>query len=379
MGGDDVAKGASGLRPGSLIRAALLASIGGLLGAAGRVAPCDPAGRDLCGLERAEDVAFVPGSDWFVVSTSSTEAPLVFIDAGARRRVVAPVPAAAATPTPATAQAAAPGCPGPHANFGAGGNDIRRVRGQLRLAVINRAAAAAAPDAIGRVELFEVSIRDGAPRMRWLDCLPVPPPYTLNDVALAGDGTVYASHSFERPRAPTETTAMRENWLAGTPTGYAIEWPAGAAGWRRVPGTEVAFTNGIAVSRDDRVLAVAGTYSSAVLLVDRRSGAVRRVPIRPTPDNLTPLADGGFLAVGHTGVPVTGVDPCRDAAAVPCGFPFAVVRIDPGGQARVVYEHDGSRMPGASVAVPHGRLLYLGSFFGDRVSVVDRPAGVPHD
>jgi hypothetical protein len=29
--------------------------------------------------------------------------------------------------------------------------------------------------------------------------------------------------------------------------------------------------------------------------------------------------------------------------------------------------------------VPHGRLLYLGSFFGDRVSVVDRPAGVPHD
>lgn len=365
------------MRARSLGCAALLASIGGLLGAAGRVAPCDPAGRDLCGLERAEDVTVVPGSDWLLVSTSSTDAPLVFIDTRTRRRVVPPVRAATAAAPPAAAQAAGPACAGPPPTFGAGGTDIRRVRGQLRLAVINRAAGAPPPDAIGRVELFEVSIHDREPRLRWLDCLPVPPPYTLNDVALAGDGTVYASHSFDRPRAPAEVAAMREKWLAGTPTGYALEWPAGAAGWRRVPGTDVSFTNGIAVSHDDRTLAVAGTYSSAVLLIDRRSGTARRVPIRPTPDNLTPLANGGFLAVGHTGVPVTGVDPCRDAAAVPCGFPFAVARIDPGGHARIVYEHDGSRMPGASVAVPHGRLLYLGSFFGDRVSVVDRPPDVP--
>ena len=127
------------------------------------------------------------------------------------------------------------------------------------------------------------------------------------------------------------------------------------------------------MSSDGRSLAVAGTYSSALLLVDRRSGTVRRVPLPHTPDNVTALPDGHFLSAGHTGVPVTGVDPCRDPKAVPCGFPFAIAEVDREAQVRVRFSHDGSRIPGASVAVPHDGQLYLGSFFGDRVTVVPLP------
>ncbi len=357
----------------------LLLSLTGLLGVAGPVAPCDPDGPDFCALERAEDIALVPGTDWFAVSTSSQDAPLVFIDARTKQRTVLQTPFVGSLAVPSRSQrhagraapVSAPDCPGPPTQFRAGGNDIRRVAGELHMAVINRVEPGAqhAQD-IGRVELFSLQLRAGIPAARWLGCFPVPPPYLFNDVAIAADGAIYASHQFDRPRSPADAATTREKWLSGTPTGYGMVWQRGA-GWTPVRGTEVSFANGVAVSLDEREFATAGTYSSAVILVDRRSGAVRRVPIPLTPDNITPLAGGGFLVVGHTGVPVTGVDPCRDPSAVPCGFPFAVARIDRAARVSVLFEHDGRRIPGASVAVLHRGRLFLGSYFGDRVTVID--------
>jgi hypothetical protein len=370
--------------PWPLARTALLASVAGLLGAAGPVPPCDPAAGDHCGLERAEDLAFIPGTDWFAVSTSSREAPLVFIDARTARRLTLRPPftaPAGAARTAAAPDTGSPDCPGPPAHLHAGGNDIRRGRDGLRMVVINKAASGAPDGASERVELFALAMRAGAPEARWLGCYPVPARFGLNDVAIGADGRLYASHPFDRPRTPAAADAMRQRWIDGTPTGLGLQWREDA-GWTPVPGTEVSFANGVAVSLDERTLAVAGTYSNALLLVDRRSGAVRRVPLPHTPDNVTPLADGGFLVSGHTGVRVTGVDPCRPAEAVPCGFPFSVVRVAAAAAGRapqvgVVFEHDGSRIPGASVAALHGGRLYLGSYFGDRVTVLERPAGAP--
>jgi hypothetical protein len=373
----------------------VLLSVAGLLGVAGRVAPCDPAGADFCGFERAEDVAFLPGTGWFVVSHGTPESTLVLIDARSRRRVaIADAGAADRDTAPArgpagerhamtgATPAGAADCAGRPQQFRAGGNDVRRLGSGFRVVVLNKPApAAGATPEPDRVELWSVEVRDDTPHARWLGCVPVPAAYSLNDVALAADGTIYGSHQFDRPATPAAAAATRQRWLDGEPTGYAVQWRRDA-GWSRVAGTELSFTNGIAVSRDDRLLAVAGTYSKALLLVDRRRGGVQRVALPHTPDNITALSDGSFLSVGHTGVPVTGVDPCRPAEAVPCGFPFSVAHVIPvhGGRApriEVSFEHDGSRIPGASVAAPHAGRLYLGSFFGDRVTVVDAPADLP--
>ncbi len=374
-------------------RILIVLSLGALLGVAGPVAPCDPEGADFCGLERAEDVVFLPGTSWFAVSNASSAAPLVLIDSRSRRRVAIAAPlesvadgvsgaGSVGSGTPGAAGAA--DCPGPPAQFRAGGNDARRTGGSIRLVVLNKPepgpASTAAPD---RIEFLSIAFRGSAPRARWLGCVVVPAAWSLNDVALATDGTVYGSHQFDRPASAAEAAATRQKWLDGSPTGHAVQWRR-SDGWTRVPDTDVSFANGIAVSRDERLLAVAGTYSKALVLRDRRTGTTRRVPLPHTPDNVTALADGSFLSVGHTGVPVTGVDPCRPAAAVPCGFPFSIVQVSPGrdggaARTRVLVEHDGRRIPGASVAAPHGRRLYLGSFFGDRVTVVDAPAGAPRD
>lgn len=371
----------------------IMLSLGGLLGVAGRVAPCNDDGTDFCGLERAEDVAFLPGTGWFAVSNASATAPLVLIEARSRQRVAIAAPFATSAADAAGARAAgdstpravgATDCPGPPAQFRAGGNDVRRIGRALRLVVLNKPepgpTPAVTPD---RIEFLSIEFAGGTPRARWLGCLVVPAIWSLNDIAVATDGTVYGSHQFDRPASPAAAAATRQRWLAGSPTGHAVQWRP-SEGWTRVPDTDVSFANGIAVSRDDRLLAVAGTYSKALVLRDRRSGSTRRVTLPHTPDNVTALADGSFLSVGHTGVPVTGVDPCRPADAVPCGFPFSVVHVTAGSdgdaiRTRVLVEHDGSRIPGASVAAPHGRRLYLGSFFGDRVTVIDAPVGAPRD
>jgi hypothetical protein len=355
-------------------RGSILLALVGLLGVAGPVPPCDPAGRDFCGLDRPEDVAMVPGTKWLAVSTASLEAPLVFIEVGTKRRVqvMLPIPAPTGTPPRRNPEPTAAECIGPPARVRAGGNDVRRVDGELRLALINHPEPGSDGD---RVELFSITQSGGVPIAHWFGCIPVTPPYMLNDVALGPDGELFASHEFERPHTAEAATALKDKFLAGKPTGFALEWTR-AAGWTQLAGTEVSFANGIAVSANGRTIAVAGTYDQAVVLVDRQSGAVRRIPVPLQPDNLTALRDNSFLVVGHTGVPVTGIDPCRDPSALPCGFPFAVAHIDPKGRVTVVFEHDGSRIPGASVAVLEGTDLYLGSAFGDRVTVLDRPPGL---
>ncbi|MCU0761152.1 MAG: hypothetical protein MUF07_18390 [Steroidobacteraceae bacterium] len=361
----------------------VLVAAGGLLGVAGPVAPCDPAGTDFCALPRAEDVVFLPGGSWFAVSSAAPDAPLQFIDAATRRRrpLVLPfrlgdAPRARTAPgRRAGSWGGAADCPGPPAQWRAGGNDVKRHGRVLRLVVLNRAeTGATVRDGDERIELFDLSPDAAGPQARWVGCVPVPARWSLNDVALAPDGTLYASHQFDRPRSPGEAAATRQRWLSGSATGQVVEWTH-RGGWRAVPGTALSFNNGVAVSPDGRTLAAAGTYSSAVLLLERRSGRVRRVALPHTPDNVTALEDGRFLSTGHTGVPVTGVDACRDPGAVPCGFPFAVAEVGGDGSVRVVFEHDGARIPGASVAAPHGGRLYLGSFFGDRVTVVE-PAAV---
>ena len=334
-----------------------------LLGAAGPVPRCDPNGADFCALDRPEDLAFVDRSSWLVVSQADLHVPLLLLDTQSGARVPISATATASSSPPTRAALGAPDCPGPPQQLKAGGNDVRRVGRHLQLAVINRAEPS-------RIEMFTLELTRLAPRVSWRGCIPVPTHYSLNDVALGPGGELYATHMFERPQTPADGQALRERFLSAAPTGYAVRWTR-PEGWTRVAGTDVSFANGIAVSADGHRLAVSGTFDQAVVLMERATGATRRIPVALQPDNLTPLPDGGFLVAGHTGVPVTGIDPCRAPQSTPCGFPFVIAEIAPSGNVRRVFAHDGTRIPGASVAVVRGQRLYLGSAFGDRISVVE--------
>lgn len=188
----------------------------------------------------------------------------------------------------------------------------------VRLDPCTPAAAVPAPD---RIEIFGLAAEDRVPKTQWLGCIPVPAAYALNDVALAPDGTVYGSHQFDRPASSAEDAATRQKWLDRQPTGYAMQWRRNA-GWTRVPGTAVSFANGISVSGDGHWLAVAGTYSHALILVNRQLGTPRLIPLPHTPGNLTALPDGSFLSVGHTGCLSPALTPAVQPKPCPAAFRF---------------------------------------------------------
>lgn len=354
--------------------AGLLVSFSALVhGAGGRVPDCESDSRNFCKLPGVEDIAFIPRTDWMLTGS-------VFINSRSRQRVplAAPFTKSAKQPSQRNADLSAPDCPGMPKSFQAGANDIKRVGSEVHMVVINQGGRASGPTEPGttRIELFAVDIANGVPQPHWLGCFPVPAEYRPNDVAIGPRGDIYFSNANTRTSSQAEAQAQRQKWLSREPTGYGVQWKRGL-GWIKVPGTDVPFANGVAVSYDDRVFAVAGTYCQCLMVVDRRTGAVRRIPIGVSPDNITPLKRGGFLTQGNTGAPVTGVDPCRPPGNRPCGFPMAVVRVDPKGIVTFLLEDDGSRIPGPSVAVLHGGELFMGSAFADFVTVVDRPAGAP--
>lgn len=319
--------------------------------AAGPIPECDRHSADHCRFDRAEDLAMLDtpsGTHWVLVAQADPQAPLVFLDADSKRRSVA-------------VGADGSRCQGRNAPIEAGGIAIDS-QGR-HAAVINKHPPQ-------RIELFDIKFDSSTPRLVWRACVDVPHEYSLNDVALSDDGTLYATHMFTRATTPLQAEELRKKFQTRQATGYAIRWRRGSA-WQKVVDSDVSFANGISLSGDGRWLAVAGTFDQALRLIDLQGGSpTRRIELPLQPDNVTPDGRDHFLVAGHTGVPVTGVDPCRPASAKPCGFPFAVVEIAaPEGVVELVHEDDGARSPGASVAVRDRDKLLLGSAFGDRVSV----------
>ncbi len=350
----------------------LIGAVAGLLLAAGAASPNLPPCRGtLCGFDRPEDISRIPGTSWMVVSQQRPTQPLVLVDTSsphARRAV--------GIPSLGRATIGEAACARPPDAVHPRGHGVGRMNGERVLALIN----AGPPQ---RIELFRIEVRGATPAVAWSGCIDVPAGLLLNDVALSNNSTLYATHMFTPPSDEAAAAALTADFVAARPTGHAVRWRAGE-GWSRLPGTALSFANGIAISSDDHTLAIGGTFDQAVTLLDLKTGARLRVPVSLQPDNISPRAPqdlpnkfpGDFVVAGHVGVPVSGIDPCRPAAALPCGFPFSVASIGRDGTVVVLFRHDGTMLPGASVAMPAGDQLFVGSAFGDRLAKV-KPGAQP--
>jgi len=166
---------------------------------------------------------------------------------------------------------------------------------------------------------------------------------------------------------------LRSKMFLGLNTGYVALWSTNT-GWEKIPGTDVSFANGIETQPQTDRIFVAATYGENLTAIntDGSNKLTAALPIQP--DNLTWSANGRLVAVGHTGVPILGTNGCRDMVGQSCAFPFAVAAIDPQRlEVEVIHSHDQGLIPGPSVALRHGQFLYLGTFFGDRISRVRDP------
>lgn len=337
------------------------------------ITTCAPHGdaHPVCGVQNPEDLALLPDASGVVVSEyggmqAERAGRLSLLDAaGEERRVLFEGESGREGET---AQAPGPwgdpDCAGPPApGFSPHGIDLaRRADGRLQLLVVTHGERES-------VELFEVLKGGDDWRLAWRGCALPPDGSWLNDVvALPGpEGGFLVSHMLPRRWGPLQLLELLRAAAFGARSGHVLDWRPGE-GFATVPGSEVAFANGVEISADGATLFVNATLGDEVVRVDRESGTVTGRVAVPAPDNLTWAADGRLLVASLRGEWETLLA-CGEIERGVCPLPYAIVAVDPESLATEVIHESGPDTPmgAGTVGLQVGEALWVGTFAGDRL------------
>ena len=215
------------------------------------------------------------------------------------------------------------------------------------------------------IEIFEVIDNGRTVALEPRGCVLAPPDATTNDVVALRDGGFRVSDSFRRSENVI-LSGLRMRYGSHRP-GFAWEWRPGR-GYSPIPGTEVAYANGIDKSNDERYVYLNAYFENKIIKVDTQSGARVAEASIPGPDNVT-WSDNGRLLVASHRAGTFDLLKCLRIERGNCGFRFNIVEVDPDSlQTRVLLDQEGPPMGAATVALPFRGRLYLGTFAGDRIA-----------
>jgi hypothetical protein len=314
---------------------------------------CAPEGglKFLCGIKSPEDVAVIPGTNWVVTGSFTTDGTggLYAIDSDhpALTRIY-PSPQADAKPD----LAAYPDCAGP---------PDPKTFSALGLSIRPRAGGGATAYVVGGgqrhgIEVFALSTGAGTPKATWVGCVHAPPGAELNGVAGMFTGEMLTTAIFEAPMTFKDV-------MAGKVTGNVYARVPGK-GFEKMPGTALSGDNGIDVTRDHKWMFVAATGTRQVLRYERTD--MTRPPsviaLNFGPDNIRG-GNGRLLVAGNE-------RPANCATGTPCPSIANVTAIDPQTLATTVIarfpatEH-WSGLSGAAIV---GNTIWLASHRGDRIA-----------
>jgi sugar lactone lactonase YvrE len=254
-----------------------------------------------------------------------------------------------------------PACPPPDlALFSPHGLDlVARADGSHMLLVVNHGGRES-------VELFHVTDDDTRLTLRWRGCAEGPEQAAFNDVEGRRNGGFYVTHMMPRD---SQFSAMLAGALWGGESGFVYHWDP-AAGFDQVAGSAGPFPNGIALTRDERILFINMYLSGEVHKLDLSTGEVVGVAHIPSPDNSSWADDGRLLVASHLGGLLASLS-CQNLESGSCGFEFQIVALDPETLSEeVLIRHQGAPMGGVTVAVELDGNLYLGTYAGDRIARV---------
>lgn len=245
----------------------------------------------LCGIGKPEDVFAVAGTPW-VITSSLTGG--VFAINTRTRKPVALYPAANARDR--LDKATYRECAGPpdaaaKQHFSTLGIYVRPI-GAGR----HRVFATRYPGPSG-VDVFDLDLR-GVPQATWIGCVASPDKVLANSIIGLKDGGFIVSSFYETGPG---SQASRARAMAGEVTGDLWSWHP-RVGWKKIPGTESAGTNGIEISRDGRYAYVNQWGSRTFMRVSLGANPPRRdiVQLDFRPDNLHWAPDGKLLIAGHS-------------------------------------------------------------------------------
>ncbi len=351
--------------PAAAVLLTAVATLAGCSGGAEPVTGCEPAHGITpdCRFQNPEDLVPSPSGRFIVVSQ--------FGD------MTAPQPGSLAALEPATGaltelfpgDAAPPrseagwgdsDCPPPPVDaFSPHGIDIQRLAsGDHALYAVNHGGRES-------VEMFEVQDDGERIGLVWRGCVLAPDDGYFNDLVVLENGEFWVSQMFPRHASVLWTTLRMR--LTGHSPGYVYHWTP-EAGFRKLPGTDSKFANGVEKSADERFLFINSYFGDAVIKVNVGTGEPVASAAVSSPDNLAWSPTGELLAASHH-ASIPDMLACQDLEKGSCGLRFQIVAIDPETMAtRVLLDHEGPPMGGATVALPFGDWVYLGTFAGDRIS-----------
>jgi hypothetical protein len=323
-------------------------------------AGCAPSGglNFICGIQNPEDLVPIPNSRWMFASGMADGSGLHLIDTSAKR---ASTLYGGGKGTARADRTRFAGCPAPldsklaHLH----GLSVRPSQsGHYTLYATNHGGRES-------IEVFDVDAAGASPSATWIGCVLMPDKLPANSVAVFKDGTILATVLI----TPDKTF---EDAFAGRITGVVYQWTPGAAGFKKLTGTELPANNGIETSADDRSFYVVSTTTKRVLEFSRAdtSKPLRAAQLKEFgPDNVH-LIGGRLVTAGMIdNEPACGGAP-KTADGIRCSRGYVVAAIDP--KTMVVTEiARGPATPaftGTATAIPVGDELWLGSFNADRVA-----------
>jgi hypothetical protein len=280
--------------------------------------------REISGVENAEDIVAIPGSEWVITSAMSNAEVLrprtYFINT--RTQEIKP-----AWPDNCAIDLDRErfGDVSPPTAYTFHGLDVIQRGSVIEVYQINHAPDHGSRAAEGResVEVFEIDLRSSGPSFRWRGAVLGPKWLGGNDLCCLPEGG-FAITNFCYPGPEAMKMGM-----SGGICGNVLEWRNRDEGWSIVAGTDLNYPNGIALAPSGDAYFVASWGHKKVVRVPRAHSATSRVeiPMAGLVDNITWTPDGAMLCC----VQIDDVSElfARVTAGGKLERPFQAVRVDP--------------------------------------------------
>jgi hypothetical protein len=305
----------------------------------------------VCGVRAPEDLELTPDDRYLIVSQYASfrnpgaTTDLLLLDLKTRRLQLLPVT------KKLLAGWGDPSCAAPAMLMPHGTSLARRRGGAWELFVVNHGGRES-------VEMYELQKSDGSWALTWHGCMVSK--MAFNDVAGLADGSFVGTHptALNQPGTRTDPSQTRA-------TGWVAKWSV-AAGESELPGTRLAYPNGVNASTDGRYLYINGFGTRDVQKYDVAAAKIVGVAkVDFQPDNLTWTPRRELIAAGIKGTRGN----CPPDSSTSCIQAFGIARIDPQTMRATPMFDSGARpiISGVSVALQAGDDLYIGAFEGDRV------------
>lgn len=333
---------------------------------------CDSVGdiRPVCGMQTPEDIAALDDGKHLLLShfggMDHGHGSLSVFNIETETFVQQFPPASGVVSTAGADWGDADCAPPTLGNFGPHGTHLRQLDdGRWRYLVVNHGGRES-------IEMFELTREAQEYALTWRGCVLAAEETFMNDVVGLANGDLLFTRMFHR-RGDLE---MYKSAL-GISTGDLWRWNA-KTGLRILPGTDAAQPNGLEISADGQFVYANMYMEKEVWKVNAETGeTVAVATLTHGADNSAWGSDGRLWAVIHTDG-IFEMLSCFEHQDEPCAASFAVVAIDPQSmETQVVFAHAGAPMGAATVAVPQGDRVYMGSFVGDRLISVPNFSPTP--